>query len=734
MWKTITPSEMKRVENRAMENQPVTGEALMSRAAAAVARSVQALWKQRGGMVVALCGTGNNGGDAIAALRILTQDEGIRGACWILDGELSPDAQRELNRLRRERPHVPVRRLMSDERYAESGVLTDTEGQPAVLDMPVGCLIDGLFGTGLSRPVSGTAAALCRLCRQAYDDGVPVVAVDIPSGLCGCTGQPLGECVKATETVTFHRPKPGLFLGQGLEWAGHVTVADIGLQPRWDDADGLWVAQPGDVEALLPLRSRTGHKGDHGRVALFCGSRGMAGAAAIAATAALRSGAGLVTVACPERILDTVQMLCPCATCLPLEADAETAWRQLEPLLESADALGMGCGLGQSPWAQFLTGKVLAWLSAHEKPAVIDADGLNLLAKLGASGLELSRCVLTPHPGEASRLLGVPVAEVITGMQEYAAELHRRYGAAVVLKGAASVLVTGEGAAVNVLGTPAMGKGGSGDALTGVLCALLGQRARCGQPEKLLSVLQEACGLHGLAGCAAEKRFGSRGVLATDLCEYLGVAAAFGREEYRRETDGVRAQEAVRTGSLLSAGAEATNALIPPAAVPVGKDDETASAVAGRNSQLSEPDAEPAVQRPSASDLFFAQPLHWSDSVTGDAKGIHPGDALGRMVTVTVDRKLGETHPEHKDIVYSLNYGYVQDVLAEDNEWQDAYIYGETLPLDVFEGQVVAVIHRLNDVEDKWVVADPGTRLTREQVWAATRFVEQYFDSEIFCL
>lgn len=684
MLKTITPAEMKRVETRAMEQGLCTGEALMNRAAAAVARSVHALWKQRGGAVIALCGTGNNGGDAIAALRMLAADAGLRASCWLLDGTLSGDARRELDRLLAERPQVTVRRLMSESSYAENGVLLDDEGQPVMLDSHTGCLIDGLFGTGLSSPVGGMAAALCCLCNDAHRQGVPVVAVDIPSGLCGRTGQVLGHCIKATETVTFHRPKPGLFLGQGLEWAGRVTVADIGLLPAWDDALGLTVCQPWEVEALLPQGNRVSHKGDHGRVALLCGSAGMAGAAAIAAMAALRSGAGLVTVACPERILDTVQLLCPCATCLPLKADADTAWQQLEPLLEAADVLGLGCGLGQGLWAQALTEKVLAWLSAHEKAAVLDADGLNLLAKLDVSKLDLSRCVLTPHPGEAARLLGVPVSEITADMYGCAERLHSRYGAAIVLKGAASVLVTVEGAAVNTLGTAAMGKGGSGDALTGVLCALLAQQRHSHQPEKRLTVLQAACGLHGLAGCAAEKRLGSRGVLATDLCLQLGTAA----------------QEAAAS--------------------------ETAPSLPER----------PGFLAPAQEELFFAKPLHWSDSVTEQpaTSPADPADALGRMVTVTVDRKLGESHPEHKDIVYPINYGYVQDVLAEDNEWQDAYIYGETLPLDVFEGQVVAVIHRLNDVEDKWVVADPDTRLTREEVWAATRFVEQYFECEIYCL
>ena len=521
MWKTITPAEMKRIETEAMAQGLCTGEALMNRAAQAVAEAVRNHCGD--GRVIALCGTGNNGGDAIAAMRILAAGAGFAGEVWLMAGKLSPDAERELNRLRREGPQVQVRRLMSEDEYTEKGVLLDENGNPLTLDDSVGCLMDGLFGTGLSRPVEGVAAALCRLARVAYNAGTPVVAVDIPSGLCGRTGQVLGEAVCATETITFHRPKPGLFLGQGLALSGKVTVADIGLLPQWDDAEGLVVCQREDIPALLPRRSRISHKGGHGRVALLCGSVGMAGAAAIAATAALRTGAGLVTVACPERILDVVQMLCPCATCLPLPEDAQVAWARLEPLLESADALGVGCGLGQSPWAKALLEKTLTWLAAHPLRAVIDADALSLLSRMDASSLDLSRCVLTPHPGEAARLMNASVAEIVADALGSAEQLHQQYGAAIVLKGAASVLVSSEGIALNVLGTSAMGKGGSGDALTGVLCALLAEAVRLPEPVNMLAVMQAGCGLHGLAGCAAEAVYGNRGVLATDLCGYIGV-------------------------------------------------------------------------------------------------------------------------------------------------------------------------------------------------------------------
>ncbi len=651
MWKTITPAEMKRIEGSAMARGLCSGEALMQRAAAAVARAAQAHWQQRSGLVVALCGTGNNGGDAVAALRVLTADDCVQGVCWMLPGDLSPDARRELDRLMNERPRV-------------AGVQLNESGVPPLPEGPVACIIDGLFGTGLTRPLTGAAAALCQWCNQAHEQGVPVVAVDIPSGLNGETGRVDGPAICATETVTFHRPKTGLFLGQGLKRGGRVTVADIGLLPAWDDADGLAVAEGWEIESLLPRRDRLGHKGTFGRVLLFCGSAGMAGAAAIAATAALRSGAGLVTVACPERILDTVQMLCPCATCLPLPPDVEAAWALLESRLPPCDALGLGCGLGQSEWARTLVERILGWLSTHNLPAVIDADALNLLAGMNLSGIDLSRCVLTPHPGEAARLLDLSVAEITADAVSAARQLQARYGADGVLKGAASVLCTRQGMALNVLGTSAMGKGGSGDALTGILCAVLAARLPEEEQPNQLKLLQAATGLHGLAGLAAEKRLGSRGVLATDLCSCLGFAAA---------------------------------------------------EAAGDRPRLPAPTVPDATESPSTSHR-------------------NPAAALGRTVTVTVDRKLGTQHPEHKDITYTLNYGYVQDVLADDNEWQDAYIYGETLPLEVYEGQVVAVIHRLDDVEDKWVVADPGVRLTREQVWEATRFVEKYFTSEIICL
>ena len=504
MLRTITPSEMKRVETRVMQETILTGEALMQNAAAHVARAVCRQAAGRAGQVVCLCGTGNNGGDGLAAMRILMEENpAFRGECWLLPGRLSADAQRELDRLTEAAgspPHVAVHRVEGDFAMPEK----------------VACAIDALFGTGLSRPLEGAARTACEALQALAEAGVPVVAVDIPSGLNGETGQVMGAAVRACETVTFHRPKPGLYLGQGPDYAGEITVADIGLTAPeaapLDDADGMRVLERCD-RLLLP-RARTAHKGKLGRVVLWAGSRGMAGAAAIAATAALRAGAGLVTVACPDDVVDVVQTLCPCATCAPLSTqDEDAAWESLSAALERADALGAGCGLGQGPMAAALMERLLRFLHGRALPCVLDADALNLLARRPAWLADGAAHVLTPHPGEAARLLGVSTAEILADMPGAAARIRHRYGAAVVLKGARSVLCAEEGMALNPFGTPAMAKGGSGDALTGVMAALLAGRAgraamrRAGhaghRPVRMP-------GLRFLGGNAAEKRAAQR--------------------------------------------------------------------------------------------------------------------------------------------------------------------------------------------------------------------------------
>ena len=619
MQKTITPTEMKRVEKRVMAETALTGEMLMHQAASHVAQAVLRFSTEN---VLCVCGTGNNGGDGLAAMRqLLSLDRRFFGQVWLLPGDLSADAQRELQLLEaavQSDGRVFIRVLKS----------TDELAVPS----QTGCIIDALFGTGLSRPLEGLTAAVCRCINQA---NTPVVAVDIPSGLSGVTGQALGQAVHATETVTFHRAKPGLYLGNGPDYAGKITVCDIGLWASsiraLDNATGLSLLEKSDLQALLPPRRRCSHKGSYGRVLIWAGSRGMAGAAAISATAALRTGAGLVTVACPESIWSIVQTLCPCATCLPLPSHAEEAFLLLEPALMRCDAFAAGCGLGQDAETARLLALVVNRLSTCDLPAVLDADALNLLAVMEPLP-KLPHALITPHPAEAARLLGGAVSGILEDAPQSAVRLREKYGVSVVLKGACSVLCAKEGLGLNPYGTPAMAKGGSGDALTGVLAALLAGRAAKAYEMNDLQLLQTGCALHGLAGEAAERQLGQRGVLATDLCRFLGENVP---------------QEIL--------------AVSPSASTP-----------------------------------------------------------LGNMVSVVVEHKRGQKNP-HSQTAYERNCGYVQEVLQQNNQWQNACLIGVNEPVDWFEGQVIATA--IVEDESLWLVAPPGPRVSEPEAASLIGFL-----------
>lgn len=514
MLQTIAPKEMKRVEQRAMVETGVTGAVLMERAAGHIARAVERQLQKRPGRVLCICGTGNNGGDGMAALRLLcAQNKQLSATLWLMEGEWSPEAQQQKERLEAETPQVQICQWTQK---TESQVLPPFPGDTS-------CLVDALFGTGLCREVTGLAALLCQKMQAAESQGIPVIAVDIPSGLHGETGMPLGVAVHASETITFHRPKTGLFLGEGPDHAGSIAVASIGIPEEWDDAAGFWVLEEGDIPRLFPPRPKVCHKGSFGRVLVVAGSLPMAGAAAICALAALRTGAGLVTVACPEEIVTVVQTLCPCATCVALPRDPEEACKLLAKAADKADALAIGPGLGTDAYAQKVVGSLVAFLRHSRTPAVLDADGLTLLGAMEENQEKLASChVLTPHPAEAGRLLGISTAQVLADAPSAARQLQERYGASIVLKGTASLLVSGQKEGINILGTPGLAKGGSGDALTGVLAALLANQSKGAFGEDLFALLQAGTALHGLAGRQAAALHGERGMLATDLCQELG--------------------------------------------------------------------------------------------------------------------------------------------------------------------------------------------------------------------
>lgn len=482
MRKLLTPRQMRDMERSYMDQTRTPSAELMERAARTLCDAIVELYGSERTVYFA-CGPGGNGGDGYACARMYAREGGIAVAI-----EAAPAAS-------------PDARLMKERLEEDEGtVTTDWRGLPEP-----DIWVDALFGTGLSRAPEGEAAELI---ERMNSDSSDVIAVDIPSGLNGRDGRAFETCVCADITITFQRAKTGHYLGDGMDMCGDILVRDIGIPDAFLPEDAAMHVNYSDVKPLG--RRRNTHKGDYGRLMIIAGSRGMAGAAAICALAAMRSGAGLTTVACPEGILNIVQTLAPCATCLPLEEKngciSDAAVAELESALKKADGVVIGCGVGRNCGREIIRAALECG-----KPAVIDADALNIIS--GDAGLKALLCerhVITPHPGEAARLLGRDMGDPMEDAEEL-----RAMGPCVILKGASSVICTKKGMYISSSGCPGMAKGGSGDALAGMLGAIIAQGVA------LETAAYVASELHGLAGEAAQEEFGERGMLATDLVEMI---------------------------------------------------------------------------------------------------------------------------------------------------------------------------------------------------------------------
>ncbi|MBR4877188.1 MAG: NAD(P)H-hydrate dehydratase, partial [Rhodocyclaceae bacterium] len=453
--KTITPADMKALETRFMQDHAIPGALLMEHAAIAVCDAI-AHYADKG-TAIFLCGPGNNGGDGYAAAR-LWQARG--GQAHIIELTATAHGDALLNRNLAVMAGIPIRN-------------EETYGDTPRCDV----IVDALFGTGLSRAVDGFAATLIHWANDEADRGTPIIAVDIPSGIDGTTGTVLGwDAIRATETVTFHRIKQGLLLGDAPNYVGKITCAPLLTLAAYEgdaDYDGLSICTPETFPADLFDRRPTCHKGDFGRVVLFCGSRGMAGAAALCANAAMRTGAGLTTILCRESLLPILQTLAPAAMCAVLpEKNGQLQPETIEiarKALDRADAACIGCGLGQT--SDVLP--ILRLFTQADCPVVWDADALNLLAKTDGILPLKETDVITPHPGEAARLLDCDVDDIAADALSALDRLHDLCGCTVLLKGARTLITDGMETCCNIVGSPALAKGGSGDVLAGIITALL---------------------------------------------------------------------------------------------------------------------------------------------------------------------------------------------------------------------------------------------------------------------
>ncbi|SEL38901.1 NAD(P)H-hydrate dehydratase [Ectothiorhodospira marina] len=487
-----TAEQVRDMDRCAIQDHGIPGYTLMERAGAASLSVLRARWPVAR-VIAVVCGPGNNGGDGYVVAR-LAREAGleVRLVAATDPRALQGDAARAW------------RDWQACSPSPRGGDARGLAGADVI--------VDGLLGTGLGRPVEGEMAQWVQAMNASP---APVLALDIPSGLNADTGAVMGCAVQAWATVTFIGLKQGLFTGAGPEHCGpvHYNDLDVPAAVRRVQVPAAWRWTGADLQSL-GRRSRGAHKGHFGHVLVVGGDAGMPGAVRLAAEAAARVGAGLVSVATHPAHAALIPMARPELMCHGVEHPAD-----LDALLDKASVVAVGPGLGQGPWGQALWQRVTQW----QGPLVVDADALNLLA---TTPLRRDDWVLTPHPGEAGRLLGLDGAQVQGDRPTAAASLGQRYGGVCVLKGAGSLIQGPSGRQLCDAGNPGMASGGMGDVLTGVIAGLMAQ----GLPpashwqDRALSDLEAAATLGVCVHAAAADRAavgGERGLLATDLLACL---------------------------------------------------------------------------------------------------------------------------------------------------------------------------------------------------------------------
>jgi NAD(P)H-hydrate epimerase len=507
----LTAAEQRELDRLAATEAALPTRVLMESAGEAVARAVVPMSPRK---VVVFCGPGNNGGDGAVAARVLRETHHVYTWYTAAPDKLKGEAA-----------------LAAKAWFAAGGEQAErtVRGGPGVV------LVDAVFGSGLSRAPEGQEAEAIRIMNAARARGAQIVSVDIPSGVDSDTGAvyPV-HLARADVTVTFHAPKRGLYLHPGADCAGRIDVADIGIPrsleaklagPTCELVDEEW------AKALWPPRPRNAHKNDFGHVLAVAGSAGKSGAAAMVCEAALRAGAGLVTLAARPEVLPALHGI-PEAMGIALPGDGPLSLRDLPALreaLKGKTALAIGPGIPRGPETAALIGELLSGLDAS-CASVIDADALNALAEERESISQRLRApvrpVLTPHPGEFARLTGEESERVLSDRLDAAARAAQRFGACIVLKGARTVIADPEGTtAICAAGNPGMATAGSGDVLTGILAAVLGRRSGPGGTAERARL---GVFLHAYAGDLAAAETGETALIATDIAR-VGLPRLFRR-------------------------------------------------------------------------------------------------------------------------------------------------------------------------------------------------------------
>jgi NAD(P)H-hydrate epimerase len=510
--RVLNAAQMREADERAIQEIGIPSIVLMENAGRQVVAALEASFGDLASSEVAiLCGRGNNGGDGFVVARTLHQ-RGVDVSVFVIGSvaDVRGDARQNLEILGR------LGLTAVEIAGGQDWELHFSE----IAECDV--IVDAIFGTGLKAPLAGLLETIA---ADVNGSGIPVVAVDLPSGLSADTSEIIGECVRATITVTMGAPKLPLILPPADACAGRIVIADIGIPVsiiESVDGPGIELLTRETIRDMIAPRQADAHKGDFGHVLLVAGSTGRTGAAYLAATGALRSGAGLVTVATPRRCLPIVAGMAAEYMTLPLEDDeaGEIAAGAIDALLaRDHDVIAAGPGLGTGVGVvEFVT----ALLERTSVPLVLDADALNVLASNPErlTGGDGSRDVIvTPHPGEMARLTGLSVEEVQANRLEVARTFATSRQLYVILKGHRTLIATPGGEVfVNPTGNAGMASGGSGDLLTGMVAAWLGQLLDTDAACKI------AVFLHGLAGDLAEADEGEIAMTPSDVAAHLGDA------------------------------------------------------------------------------------------------------------------------------------------------------------------------------------------------------------------
>lgn len=509
--KVATPSQMNEIDRRTINEIGIPGVVLMENAAGRVSEeAVKMLGSAAGKKVIVIAGKGNNGGDAFAVARQL----GVMGCnvkvyVTARKEDISGDAGINLGILRKIGLE-PVE-LTENSRMEElKNVLPSAD-----------LIIDGILGTGLKGEVRDDVNAVINIVNAAQK---PVISIDIPSGISGETGQVLGCCIKAVKTVTFALPKLGTLVHPGCEYTGELIVADIGIPSKVIEGMDIKIniTDRASIAGMMPRRLENSNKGDYGRVFIITGSPGMTGSGCLAATAALRTGAGLVYLGVPSGLSSIYETQIMESVTIPLEDEntgslSRKCLPRIEERMKQMDVLAVGPGLGTGDDIYDIVSGII---ETADMPLVVDADALNSLSRDVSALKNLkTQMVITPHPGEMARLCGLSIREVQANRIGVAREFAENWKVITVLKGSRTVTALPDGTVyINPTGNPGMATAGSGDVLTGIISSLIGQGMAPWQAAVAGAYL------HGLAGDNAASVRGEHGLIASDIAKELPYA------------------------------------------------------------------------------------------------------------------------------------------------------------------------------------------------------------------